>query len=189
MKTLSRKGSMICFAVSTVLLVLLDQITKQAAQKLLQGQEAYPIIRGVFELQYLENKGSAFGLLQGQRIFFILIAGFMLFFIPYVYYKIPLVKRFWYLRVTAILFLAGAVGNAADRLLHGYVIDFFYFSLIDFPIFNVADIYVTVSAFLLIILILFYYNDEDFEQIHILPDSCNRSDRTAHSLCKNCKKR
>ena len=55
----------------------------------------------------------------------------------------------------------------SDRLLHGYVVDFFYFSLIDFPIFNVADIYVTVSSALLIVLIFFYYTDEDFEQIQI----------------------
>lgn len=167
MKTLSKKGSMICFWISTILLVLLDQAAKQAAQKLLRGREAFPVIQGIFELQYLENRGSAFGLLQGRRIFFLLMAGLMLFFIPYVYSRIPFTKRFRYLRIIAILFLSGAAGNAADRLLHGYVIDFFYFSLIDFPVFNVADIYVTVSTFLLIILILFYYKDEDFEQIHL----------------------
>ena len=52
-----------------------------------------------------------------------------------------------------------------DRVIRHYVVDFFYFSLIDFPIFNVADIYVTVSAFGLIILLLFYYKEEDLEQI------------------------
>ena len=92
----------------------------------------------------------------------------MLLLIPYVHYKLPLTKRFWYLRVITVLFLAGAIGNAVDRIIHGYVIDFFYFSLIDFPIFNVADIYVTVSTFLFVVLILFYYKEEDFDQIQIL---------------------
>ncbi|MCI8890343.1 MAG: signal peptidase II [Eubacterium sp.] len=167
MEAKSKGRSIAAFAISVVALIILDQITKLAAQNLLRGQDAYRIIPGVFELQYLENRGSAFGLLQGQRVFFVVMAGLMVFIIPYVYYQIPLTSRFWYLRVIACLFLAGAVGNAVDRLIHGYVIDFFYFSLIDFPIFNVADIYVTVSTFLLIILMLFYYQDEDFEQIHI----------------------
>ena len=167
MKTLSGKISMFCLAAGTVLLVLLDQVSKQAAQRLLKGKASIPLIEGVFELQYLENKGSAFGMLQGKRLFFICMAGLMMVLIPYIYSRIPLTKRFLFLRVTAILFLSGAVGNAADRIYHGYVIDFLYFSLINFPIFNVADIYVTGSTFLLIVLILFYYTDEDFEQIQL----------------------
>lgn len=167
MNAKSKTGSMLCFCAGVIILLLLDQLTKQAAQQTLQGNDAFPIIAGIFELRYLENKGSAFGMLQGQRGLFIMMAVLMFFFIPYIYYKIPLTKRFWYLRVIAVLFLSGAAGNAIDRIRYGYVIDFFYFSLIDFPIFNVADIYVTVSTFLLIILILFYYRDEDFAQIHV----------------------
>lgn len=168
METKSKAKSMLCFALGVIVLVLFDQLTKLAAQTLLR-QNPLPVIRDVFELQYLENRGSAFGMLQGQRIFFILMAGLMALFIPYLYYRLPLTRRFWYLRVISVLFLAGAAGNALDRIIHGYVIDFFYFSLIDFPIFNVADIYVTVSTFVLIFLILFYYKEEDLEQIHILP--------------------
>ena len=59
--------------------------------------------------------------------------------------------------------MAVAFGNLIDRVARGYVVDFFYFKLIDFPIFNVADIYVTVTMVLLIGLILFYYKEEDFE--------------------------
>ena len=58
---------------------------------------------------------------------------------------------------------AGGIGNLIDRVRLNYVVDFIYFSLIDFPVFNVADIYVTVSMFLLLILVLFYYKDEDFQ--------------------------
>ena len=73
--------------------------------------------------------------------------------------------RFLPLQVCGVLVFAGAWGNCIDRLSHGYVIDFFYFILIDFPIFNVADIYVTVAAFVLVILLLFYYKEEDLDRI------------------------
>ena len=86
--------------------------------------------------------------------------------ILYIYlWRIPNNRRFRWLDVTAVLFLAGAVGNFIDRIAQGYVVDFFYFILIDFPIFNVADIYVVVAAFLLLALCLFYYKEEDFEVI------------------------
>lgn len=68
------------------------------------------------------------------------------------YRKIPVSKRFRLLNVVVILFIAGALGNLIDRIVNNYVVDFFYFSLINFPIFNVADIYVTVAAFMFIIL-------------------------------------
>ena len=62
---------------------------------------------------------------------------------------------------------AGAVGNLIDRIQLGYVRDFIYFSIIDFPVFNVADIYVTVSTALLVILVLFYYREEDFNDFRL----------------------
>ena len=64
--------------VSLFLLVLIDQVTKFAAVKCLKGKEAFSLIPGVFELQYLENRGAAFGALQNQRWFFILIVIFVL---------------------------------------------------------------------------------------------------------------
>ena len=60
---------------------------------------------------------------------------------------------------------AGAIGNFIDRMMLSYVRDFLYFKLIDFPIFNVADIYVCVSTGMFLLLILFYYNDEDFNRL------------------------
>lgn len=169
MKPTTKTGSMCFFAFSTMLLIIIDQITKQAAQAVLQGGRTVVLIRGVFELQYLENRGSAFGMMQGQRTFFLILAAGILIFIPYLYAKIPLTRHFLFLRMTAILYAAGAAGNAIDRAWQGYVVDFFYFSLIDFPIFNVADIYVTTATAALLLLILFYYKEEDFAQIRIFP--------------------
>ncbi|NMB42654.1 MAG: lipoprotein signal peptidase, partial [Clostridiales bacterium] len=76
---------------------------------------------------------------------------------------LPQVKRYNILRILLVLIIAGAIGNLIDRIRLNYVVDFIYFALINFPIFNVADIYVTVSTFVFLILALFYYKDEDFE--------------------------
>ena len=74
-------------------------------------------------------------------------------------------RRYLVLRILAVLIVAGAIGNFIDRLRLGYVVDFFYFCLIDFPIFNVADIYVTVSTFVLLFVMFFYYKEEDLDRI------------------------
>ena len=64
--------------------------------------------------------------------------------------------------------VAGAMGNIIDRIRNGFVVDFIYFSLIDFPVFNVADIYVTCSAIALIVLFLFIYKEDDINKIPLL---------------------
>lgn len=79
--------------------------------------------------------------------------------------QIPDEPRYRWLNSIAILIFSGAIGNFIDRAANGYVVDFFYFVLIDFPVFNVADIYVVIAAALLIILGLFYYKEEDFERL------------------------
>ena len=71
-------------------------------------------------------------------------------------------KKYMLMRITIILLGSGAVGNFIDRLFLGYVRDFIYFRLINFPVFNVADCYVTIGLALFIIMILFIYKDEDF---------------------------
>lgn len=152
-------------ALFVVAAVILDQVTKLLAVSHLKGQDPYVLIPGVFQLHYLENRGAAFGIFQNQQIFFIISAVVIFAFVLYFYRRIPHKRKFVPLQVCAILVCAGAIGNMIDRLRLGYVIDFFYFELIDFPIFNVADIYVTVTAVLLVILILFYYKEEDLDQI------------------------
>ena len=80
----------------------------------------------------------------------------------WVYMRLPKIKRYMPLHITAVVLVSGALGNLIDRIRLGYVVDFFYFSLIDFPIFNVADIYVVLSFVSLMICILFVYREEDF---------------------------
>lgn len=150
----------------SVALIWLDQFTKFLAVKYLKEQKPYVIWENVFELRYLENRGAAFGIMQGQKLFFVIFTSIALVGIVWFYLKkIPADKKYFFLDVISILLFSGAIGNLIDRVSLNYVVDFFYFVLIDFPIFNVADIYVTVAAFAMFGLGLFYYKDEDYDLI------------------------
>ena len=130
----------------TLFLILIDQVTKLLALSQLKGN--------------LENRGMAFGMLQGKIP--LLIALCLLFFCVflYIYIKIPKTRYYLPLICTALVLAAGAVGNLIDRVFRGYVIDFIYFSLIDFPVFNMADIYVVCSGIFLVFCVCFKYKDE-----------------------------
>jgi signal peptidase II len=146
------------------LLVLIDQVTKMAAEGALKGKESIVLIRGVLEFYYLENHGAAFGVLQNARGFFLLVTFLAMGAVFYVLFRMPLTRKYLPLRILVVLIGAGAVGNVIDRIVFSYVRDFIYFSLIDFPVFNVADIYVTCATILLALTILFYYKGEhDFD--------------------------
>lgn len=144
-----------------ILLVFADQFCKYLAIIKLKENKPFIIMDEVFELHYLENKGAAFGLLQNQKWFFVIV-GIIFVIIAFIALTyIPTMKKYTALRTCILLIATGAIGNAIDRIRFNYVVDFLYFKYINFPIFNVADIYVTVGTILLILLILFYYKDSD----------------------------
>ena len=147
------------------LLVLFDQLTKFLAIRFLQGTKGIPLIKNVLELYYVENRGAAFGIMQNKQWFFLAITLVILGAVVWLALRIPDGNRFRPLEICLVFITAGAVGNLIDRLFRHYVVDFIYFKLIDFPVFNVADIYVTVTAFAFVLLGLFYYKDEDFNRI------------------------
>lgn len=142
-------------------LVAFDQYTKYLAATRLDEDNPIKLIPGVFELQYLENRGAAFGMLQNQKIFFIFVAIVILAVIFYVISRMPFKKKFKVLNFALVVTASGAIGNMIDRFRNDYVIDFFSFELIHFPIFNVADIYVTCAVILIVILLLFVYKEDD----------------------------
>ena len=152
-------------AFCVIFLILIDRITKYYAVVNLKGNGEYSLIDGVFSLYYVENSGAAFGILGGKQIFLYIVTIAITVFVIFFYIKLPKTKRFIWLRIISVLIVSGAIGNLIDRLTQQYVIDFFYFKAINFPVFNVADIYVTVGAISLIILLLFYYKENDFKQI------------------------
>lgn len=142
-------------------LILFDQYTKQQAVIYLKDKPAYNLINGILELNYLENQGAAFGMLPNQKVFFVFVAIVILFVIGYVLTKVPDQKKYTILHFLFSLIVAGSIGNMIDRVRYDYVVDFIYFVRINFPIFNVADIYATVSAIVLLILLLFVYKEKD----------------------------
>ena len=170
-----------------IMLVILDQLTKFQAVVKLKNGSPFVIIDGVFELRYLENQSAAFGFdivsffqkifkikyftenpeafLTAKMVIFAIVTSAVVILLMIFYSHIPQTKRFLGINLILIFFVAGAIGNLIDRIVNNYVVDFFYFKLINFPIFNVADIYVTVAAFAFIILGIFYYKEEDFEMI------------------------
>ena len=145
-----------------ILLVCVDQFTKYTAVLKLKNQPAFNIIDGVLEFNYLENRGAAFGMLQNQKSFFVFVAVIFLGVIIYVLIKTPDDKKYTKLHFLLVMIAGGAIGNMIDRLKLDYVVDFIYIVLINFPIFNVADMYVTFSTVILIIQILFVYSENDF---------------------------
>jgi signal peptidase II len=126
------------------------------------NSDPFVIIPKVLNFQYHENNGAVWGILSGKvdflKIFTIIILAVILF----LYFKIPEGKKYNALKILAVFIVAGAVGNLIDRFYLGYVVDFIYFEIIDFPLFNFADSCLTVSSILLFVFALFYYKDEDF---------------------------
>lgn len=149
-------------AASILILTFLDQLTKVLALADLKGQESVVLIKGVLELKYLENRGMAFGMFQGKIPLFVILC--LVFFLTaiYAFVRIPKTRYYLPLMLIGYMLLAGAMGNFIDRVFRGFVVDFIYFSLIDFPIFNLADIYVVVSGILLVLFVCFKYKEEDF---------------------------
>ena len=143
-----------------LVLTAFDLFTKSVAVSTLEGGKRIPLISGVLEFYYIQNRGAAFGIFQDGTFILGVISAIALFALIFIYLRIPDGKKYLPLRLVLIFIAAGAAGNLYDRVTLQYVRDFIYFSLIDFPVFNVADIYVTCSVFILAFLILFYYKDD-----------------------------
>ena len=104
--------------------------------------------------------------MQGQIPVLILTTLVILIGVLWIYTRIPEERKYIWLHLVSILVISGAIGNFIDRAFRHYVVDFIYFEPIDFPIFNVADMYVVIAAALLIFVVLFVYKeDTDFDFI------------------------
>lgn len=155
------------YIIGIVILTELDQITKALAESRLMGKPDFKIFGDAFVLSYLRNSGAAWGMLSGKINLFLIFTVIVVLIITYVVINMPAIKKYVPLLITCTLLVSGAVGNFIDRVRFGYVRDFIYFKLINFPVFNVADCYVTASVVLLIILIFFVYKEDDFTFLKI----------------------
>ena len=154
--------NLLFYIIGIVVMTELDQITKAHAEARLLGKPDYNIIGDAVVFSYLRNSGAAWGMLSGKINLFLVFTVIVMLIVTYVIINLPATRKYMPLLITCTLLVSGAVGNFIDRVRFGYVRDFIYFKLINFPVFNVADCYVTVSVALLIILILFVYKEDDF---------------------------
>ena len=152
----------IIWAVIVIGSVILDQWTKMLAVRDLMPIGSTVLLDGILGLRYVENTGAAFGMLKGQRWFFIILSTAAIIAISIYLVKCrktvpPL------LGISLAMIVGGGIGNQIDRIANGYVVDFLEFLFMDFAIFNVADCFVTVGAFLVIFDLLFINRDFLFE--------------------------
>ena len=141
----------------SVIVVVLDQVTKYFVEKNISTDEMIPVIDKFFYLTLHKNPGAAWGILQNSRLLFLIIIPVISVVVVYFMAK----NKGKFLRFSLALILGGAAGNYIDRLFEGKVTDFllFYIGSYPFPIFNVADIAVTCGTFLLAIYMLFIYKE------------------------------
>lgn len=135
-----------------IAVAVLDQVVKHLVVSFMSLHQSIPVIDGFFHVTYAQNTGAAFSFLQGQRLLLIGLPA-LLICVGIVYiYKHRKDKR-KVLMISVAFIVGGGIGNLIDRISLGYVVDLFDFRV--FPIFNVADIFVTAGCALLCIYILF----------------------------------
>lgn len=144
--------------VPALLLVGLDQLFKWLAVTFLKGSSACVLWEGVLELVYVENTGAAFSMLANQRWFFVVITSIVMLFLLAVIWG-GRYRTHALLNCSLCLVLAGGIGNLIDRIAYGYVVDYIYVRLIDFPVFNFADCCLVVGAVLMLVFFFFVYED------------------------------
>lgn len=146
-------------------LLLADQYTKWLAVLHLKGQPPFVLLDRILEFSYLENTGAAFSSFSGKQTFLIVLTILVIAVLALRFFTLPVSGRLVPVRLCLLFLLSGAVGNLIDRMTRRYVVDFIYFVPINFPKFNVADIYITVGVAVLAGLMLFYYSDEECGEI------------------------
>lgn len=146
------------------LLTAIDQLTKYMVQTSLQLYESKTVIDGLLSFTYVQNKGMAWGLFQGKIPVFAIVTVIIMILSFRVLYNVVDNKRYRYVKYVVITIIAGGLGNFIDRVTLGYVVDFFEVEFVEFPVFNVADIYVTLGMFAMMIA-LFVYKNEELDEI------------------------
>ena len=138
--------------ISILLLIFLDQAVKGYVVKEIPLGGMRRFIPKVVSLTYLKNSGAAFSMLENQQWFFTIIT-LIAMGAAFVYLYRHIKGSIWLL-LGLTLIISGGIGNFIDRLRQGFVVDMFHLDFMNFAIFNVADIYLTIGVGLLLIYIL-----------------------------------
>ena len=143
--------------------IVADQLLKRWIVLNVSLGSIRPFIPGLMSITYVKNYGAAFSILQNMRWLFIVTALIFVAAAVWVYLKKKVTSRFGLWAITAIV--AGALGNAVDRLMTVYVVDMFSFDFMNFAIFNLADCFITVGVGLLCIYIFFLYEKKELKKL------------------------
>ena len=143
----------ISFAVIAIIGIAIDQIVKAWAYNELRPVGSIPLIKDVFHFTYRENTGAAFSFLEGNNIFFIILTSCVILVLLWLLLSGRVTNK---IAEYCVLFISmGGIGNLIDRFNYEFVVDMFDFTLINFAVFNVADIYVTCGSILFLLIFLF----------------------------------
>ena len=146
--------SIIMYLLAVLMMVIVDQAVKYWAVTMLASIGTIPLIPGVLSLTYVENRGAAFSILENQIWLFVALAVVILCGIVYALktdkIQAPIGK------ISLLVIAAGAIGNVIDRVVNHYVVDMIETEFISFPVFNVADCFITCGCAALLIHLIFF---------------------------------
>lgn len=146
----------ISFPLLALVLVVLDQWSKVVTVAYINLGELKSFLPGLVSLTYLQNYGAAFSIFQHQQWFFTVVT--LIFLAVAFYYFVKNIKgNLWFL-LGLTLVISGGIGNFIDRLRQGYVVDMIQLDFVDFAIFNVADVYLTLGV---LVLVFILWREED----------------------------
>ncbi|MEK5400437.1 signal peptidase II [Paenibacillus sp. FSL K6-2859] len=126
-----------------------DQLIKWSVATYMDIGQKIPLIPGFIQLTSIRNRGAAFGILQNQRLFFILVTAIVL--VGIIIYLRKIYRRQKFLAYALVLIFGGALGNFVDRALHGEVVDMLELTFINYPVFNMADVFITTGVIMVMI--------------------------------------
>ena len=142
-------------ALLSAAIVIADQVTKFLTVANIPLYADVPVLEGVVGLTYVQNTGAAFSAFQGAQWLFAIVFVLFTAAVVWEYFKSPLPFR-KYERILIAAIYGGAVGNMIDRIRLGYVVDMIKTEFINFPVFNVADIFITCGCIAMMISLIFF---------------------------------
>lgn len=156
-------------------MVGLDQWTKYLTIQHLSDGHEVKFIGDAVVFSYMQNRGMAWGFFQNAQFVLCLLTVLAIAVIIFLYVRTPFEKEYRPIRIAEVMLVGGALGNLIDRIFrfdpaeggtyfHGYVVDMIYVKAINFPVFNVADIFVSLAFLSFLFLLVFVYNEDEFNK-------------------------
>lgn len=137
-----------------IAIIVVDQWSKHLAIARLMPVGTVELIPQVFHLTFTKNTGAAFSILKDKQLILIVFTSLVILFMMGLLYRQFKSGGPWLLLLSLSMIIGGAIGNLIDRMRYNYVVDFFDFTLINFAVFNVADIFITVGTLALMLYVL-----------------------------------